>query len=140
MAIVYAVDLLTEGSACVHALPYEDYLFESEMALKEVLTGSPTKFLMNQTIWYFRPKELHKRAALAEVLRRLKDEGERTSWVLSIGDNQTDDDMLTELYRSSREKDMVMNTCTVGRKTTAAKYYVDGVDDILDLLDVLRPP
>ncbi|CAN8068850.1 unnamed protein product [Agarophyton chilense] len=113
---------------------------DARQALEEVLTGSPMEVLMGQKILYVRPKGVHKGAAVAEVLQRLKREGEWPSWVLSVGDDRTDEDMFTELYRGTNSTDVVINTCTVGRKTTAAKYYVDEVDDVLDLLGVLHPP
>jgi len=45
--------------------------------------------------------------------------------------------MFRELYRATEGMDTVVDTCTVGRKTTAAKYYVSGVEDVLDVLECL---
>lgn len=113
---------------------------DARQALEEVLAGSPMEVLMGQKILYVRPKGVHKGAAVAHILQSLDQENEWPAWVLSIGDDRTDEDMFTELYRSSKNREMVVNTCTVGRKTTAAEYYVDSVDDVLDLLSILSPP
>lgn len=108
---------------------------DARLALEEVLAGSPMEVLMGQKILYVRPRGVHKGAAVNEVLRRLEAENEQPSWILSVGDDRTDEDMFKELYRVTERADLVVNTCTVGRKTTAAKYYLDCVDNVLDLLE-----
>lgn len=111
---------------------------DARLALEEVLSGSLMEVLMGQKILYVRPKGVHKGAPVREILRRLKVENESPSWILSVGDDRTDEDMFKELYLATESMDLVVNTCTVGRKTTAAKYYVDSVDDVLDLLECLE--
>lgn len=110
---------------------------DARQALEEVLVGSPMEVLMGQKILYVRPKGVHKGAAVGEVIRLLEERGELPKWVLSIGDDRTDEDMFKELYKLTKDKDVVVNTCTVGRKTTAAKYYVSGVEDVLAVLEAL---
>ena len=110
---------------------------EARQALEDVLGGSPMEVLMGQKILYVRPKGVHKGAAVAEVLRRLKENDCWPEWIFSIGDDRTDEDMFIELNRATSGTDTVVNTCTVGRKTTAAKYYVKGVDDVLGFINRL---
>lgn len=110
---------------------------EARQSLEERLAGSPMEVLMGQQILYVRPRGVHKGSAVSEVMKRLCAEGETLTWLFSVGDDCTDEDMFHELHRFAKESDAVVNTCTVGRKTTSAKYYASGVDDILDLLDAL---
>lgn len=110
---------------------------DARQALEEVLAGSPMEVLMGEKILYVRPKGVHKGAAVSEVIRRLRAEDEDPKWIFSVGDDKTDEDMFRELYQMSGADDIVVNTCTVGRKTTAAKYYVQGVDDVLKFLETL---
>ena len=108
---------------------------DARQALEEVLHGTPMEVLMGQKILYVRPKGVHKGAAVSKILELLEANGDMPSWVLSIGDDRTDEDMFAELARIMTGRDAVVNTCTVGRKTTAAKYYVEDVDDVLSLID-----
>lgn len=110
---------------------------DARQALEEVLAGSPMEVLMGQKILYVRPKGVHKGAAVREVLRLLEEKKECPSWVCSVGDDRTDEDMFDALYQATRDTNVVVNTCTVGRRTTAAKYYVQSVDDVLGVLEDL---
>lgn len=110
---------------------------EARQTLEEKLAASPMEVLMGQKILYVRPRGVHKGAAVAEVLKRLCAEGESPTWLFSVGDDCTDEDMFNELYRFAKNSDVVVNTCTVGRKTTRAQYYVSGVDEVLGLLNEL---
>ena len=93
--------------------------------------------LMGNMILYVRPRGVHKCAAVGEVLKRLLAGHEIPSWIFCVGDDCTDEDMFTELYLFAKEFDTEVNTCTVGRKTTTAKYYVNDVDDIVQLFNQL---
>lgn len=110
---------------------------DARQALQEVLAGSPMEVLMGQKILYVRPRGVNKGAAVGEILQILKEQDESPSWIFSVGDDRTDEDMFEQLYRSTAETDAVVKTCTVGRKTTAAKYYVEQVDDVLNVLGAL---
>lgn len=110
---------------------------DAHQALEEVLAGSPMEVLMGEKILYVRPNGVHKGTAVSAVLRRLKMRQEEPSWIFAVGDDKTDEDMFRELYKAIEGSDIVVNTCTVGRKTTAAKYYVHCVDDILSMLEKL---
>lgn len=111
---------------------------ETKQTLEERLAGSPMEVLMGDMILYVRPRGVHKAAAVNEVLKRLgADVDDPISWIYSVGNDCTDEEMFTELYRFAKDTDITVSTCTVGRKTTRAKYFVSGVDDILQLLSSL---
>lgn len=115
---------------------------EARQTLEEKLAGSRMEVLRGNMILYVRPRGVHKGAVVADILRRLTAEGETPSWIFSIGDDCTDEDMFVELARVAKEnksgnansKTSII-TCTVGRKQTAANYFLSGVDDVLCLLE-----
>lgn len=110
---------------------------DARQALEEVLAGSPMEVLMGHKILYVRPRGVNKGAAVAEILRRLEVGNAKTSWIFSVGDDKTDEDMFSQVYAYTEGSDIVVNTATVGRKTTGAKFFVNGVDEVLDLLERL---
>lgn len=108
---------------------------ETKQTLEERLAGSPMEVLMGQMILYVRPRGVHKGAAVFEVLKRLRaDKDNPVTWIYSVGDDCTDEEMFTEIYRFAKDKDVVVNTCTVQRKTTRAACFATGVDNVVDLL------
>lgn len=76
---------------------------------------------MGRMILSVRPCGVQKGEAIAEVLKRLCAEGESLPRIFSNGDDCTDTDMFHELYLFSREANIVVSTCEVGRMTTRAK-------------------
>lgn len=110
---------------------------DARNVLEQIVVGSPMEVLMGQKILYVRPRGVHKGAATEEILRRLRKGNAMPSWILSIGDDRTDEDMFNALNLLP-EKDVKVTTCTVGRKTTSAKYYVNHVDDVVSLLEQLE--
>ncbi len=56
---------------------------------------------------------------------------------LSVGDDRTDEDMFSALNQLPVSQGVTVTTCTVGRKRTDAKYYVDNVDEVIELLEKL---
>ncbi len=108
---------------------------DARSALEQIVAGSPMEVLMGQKILYVRPRGVNKGAAVQEIVRRLCDRGERPEWILSVGDDRTDEDMFKAL--DSVAKDVAI-TCTVGRKTTAAQFYVNDVEEVIELLEMLE--
>ncbi|ORX50874.1 hypothetical protein DM01DRAFT_324296 [Hesseltinella vesiculosa] len=56
-------------------------------------------------------------------------------FVLAIGDDRSDEDMFAYLNKQNAVKNVI--TCTVGSRSTEAKYYISNVDYVLDLIDTL---
>lgn len=110
---------------------------DARNVLEQIVVGSPMEVLMGQKILYVRPRGVHKGAAANEILRRLRKGGAMPRWILSVGDDRTDEDMFDAL-NALPEEGVSVTTCTVGRKTTSAKYYVDKVDDVISLLEQLK--
>jgi trehalose-phosphatase len=55
-------------------------------------------------------------------------------FVLSIGDDRSDEDMFNFL---NKQKDLKVVTCTVGTRSTEANYYIPNVDSVLSTLEKL---
>ena len=108
---------------------------DARSALEQIVAGSPMEVLTGQKILYVRPRGVNKGAAVEEILTRLCDRGACPEWILSIGDDRTDEDMFKYLDKLSIGNTI---TCTVGRKTTKAMFYVDDVERVVELLEMLR--
>lgn len=55
-------------------------------------------------------------------------------FVLSIGDDRSDEDMFNFLHK---QKSIKVVTCAVGKKSTEANYYIPNVDAVLTTLEAL---
>lgn len=114
---------------------------DARQALHDILFGSPMEVLMGSEAIHVRPRGVHKGAAVAEIFRRLDQSGLTPDWVLSIGDDRTDEDMFEQVHtraqqdaEASPSRSMTVTTVTVGRKTTRALFFVPSVHDVVDLL------
>lgn len=112
---------------------------DAKSALEDVLLGSPMEVLSGNEAIHVRPRGVHKGGAVAEIARRLRGGGWEPDWIFSIGDDRTDEEMyqaVVEVAASAPGElpPAEVTTVTVGRKTTAAKFYVPGVDAVTDLL------
>lgn len=55
-------------------------------------------------------------------------------FVLAIGDDRSDEDMFTFL---NKQKNLKVITCTVGTRSTEARYYIPNVETVLSTLEQL---
>lgn len=76
-----------------------------------------------------------------KVLLRMVDDGTPPDFVMCIGDDRSDEDMFESI--SSTVSGPSLHTapeifaCTVGRKPSKAKYYLDDATDVVKLLQGL---
>lgn len=110
---------------------------EVQHTLEEKLAAGPMEVLMGQMVLYVRPRGVHKGVAVTEILKRLCAEGDSPTWLFAAGNDCMDEDMFNGFHSFVKNPDVVVNTCTVGRRTTQAKYYVNEVEDIVNFLDDL---
>lgn len=113
---------------------------DARSALESIVAGTPLEVLMGHKILYVRPRGTHKGAAVEEILKRLYNADNLPQWILSIGDDRTDEDMFKALrsFQDEHPAKAQITTCTVGRKRTAAQYYVEDVDQVIELLEMLQ--
>lgn len=77
------------------------------------------------------PHEVNKSGIANRVLQDVQPD-----FVLSIGDDRTDEDMFSFLNKQTVAKTTVI-TCTVGSRSTEAQYYITNVDQVIHVLDSL---
>lgn len=113
---------------------------DARQALDEVLFGSPMEVLVGSEAIHVRPRGIHKGAAVAEIMRRLFLKGWKPDFIISIGDDRTDEEMFGQVHASTediypgRPVNEVATTVTVGRKTTLAHFFAPNVKHVLNLL------
>ncbi|KAG5414644.1 hypothetical protein IGI04_002211 [Brassica rapa subsp. trilocularis] len=83
---------------------------------------------------YFTSKGL----VTGKVLRRMLEEGNAPDFVVCIGDDRSDEDMFESITTTlSAQPSSEIFACTVGRKPSKAKYFLDEVSDVVKLLQGL---
>lgn len=76
-----------------------------------------------------------------KIFSSMDDKGKPVDFVLCIGDDRSDEDMFESILNTVTNPDLPMRpeifACTVGRKPSKAKYFLDDVTDVLKLLEGL---
>ena len=76
-----------------------------------------------------------------KVLLRMVEEGTSPDFVTCIGDDRSDEDMFESILSTvsgpSFPAPPAIFACTVGRKPSKAKYYLDDATDVVKLLQGL---
>lgn len=71
----------------------------------------------------------------------MADSGKPPDFVMCIGDDRSDEDMFESILSILSSKSMPVApdifACTVGRKPSKAKYYLDDVADVVKMLQGL---
>ncbi|KAI9248200.1 glycosyltransferase family 20-domain-containing protein [Sporodiniella umbellata] len=73
------------------------------------------------------PHEVNKSLIANRILQDVQPD-----FVLSIGDDRSDEDVFTFL---NKQKNLKVITCKVGKRGTEAKYYIPNVDSVLSILE-----
>jgi trehalose 6-phosphate synthase/phosphatase len=76
------------------------------------------------------PHDINKSSIVNRILQETSPD-----FVLSIGDDRSDEDMFNFLTKQKSLKKVI--TCTVGTRSTEANYFIPNVDGVLSLLDEL---
>jgi trehalose 6-phosphate synthase/phosphatase len=75
------------------------------------------------------------------LLATMEEKGESPDFILCIGDDRSDEDMFevitTAATRGTLAPDAEIFACTVGRKPSKAKYYLDDTAEIVRLMQGL---
>lgn len=75
------------------------------------------------------------------LLSNMQQKGFTPDFVLCIGDDRSDEDMFEEITTSMEGPSIASNAevfaCTVGRKPSKAKYYLDDTAEIVRLMQGL---
>lgn len=75
------------------------------------------------------PTEINKSSITNRILQETTPD-----FVLSIGDDRSDEDMFSFL---NKQKDLKVITCNIGTRSTEATYHIPNVQTVLSTLELL---
>ncbi|KAL5721891.1 hypothetical protein ACHQM5_005477 [Ranunculus cassubicifolius] len=109
--------------------------------LESVLANDPVSVKRGQNIVEVKPQGVNKGLVAERLLQTMKEKEMLPDFVLCIGDDRSDEDMF-EVISSAVGGSILSPTaevfaCTVGRKPSKAKYYLDDTVDIVRLMQGL---
>lgn len=137
----------TKESALVWNYQYADPDFGSCQAkelldhLESVLANEPVSVKSGQHIVEVKPQGVNKGLVAERLLVTMRQKGMLPDFVLCIGDDRSDEDMFEVIIRAkglpSLSPVAEVFACTVGRKPSKAKYYLEDTTEILRMLQGL---
>lgn len=108
--------------------------------LEEILTNEPLETVSGHDIIEVKPAGVNK----GQVVERILTEASRGTtgapdFVLCIGDDRSDEKMYNAMEQITVSPYMPAEVfaCTVGQKPSKAKFYVDGTDNVVAILEKL---
>lgn len=106
--------------------------------MESVLANEPALVERGHHIVEVKPQGVTKGLVSEKVLFKLAEDGKSPDFILCIGDDKSDEDMfesiLNTIASSSIPTIPEIFACTVGKKPSKAKYYLDDTADVLRLL------
>ncbi|XP_048427911.1 probable alpha,alpha-trehalose-phosphate synthase [UDP-forming] 9 [Pyrus x bretschneideri] len=109
--------------------------------LENVLSNEPAVVKRGQHIVEVKPQGVSKGLVTEKILSRMVNDGKAPDFVMCIGDDRSDEDMFESILRTvscpSLPSPPEIFACTVGRKPSKAKYYLDDASDVVKLLQGL---
>lgn len=98
---------------------------ELKMELRTLLSESDIAIFEGNKIIEVKPKNMHKGAIVSELMTQ-----DKWDFIMAIGDDYTDEDMFRVLPERA-------HSIHVGREETIARYTIEDVDSVIDLLKSL---
>ncbi|XP_022956828.1 probable alpha,alpha-trehalose-phosphate synthase [UDP-forming] 9 [Cucurbita moschata] len=109
--------------------------------LENVLANEPAVVKRGQHIVEVKPQGVSKGLVAEKVLSRMVDSGRPPDFVMCIGDDRSDEDMFESILSTVSSPSLLSSpeifACTVGRKPSKAKFYLDDTSDVVRLLQCL---
>ncbi|XP_051187465.1 alpha,alpha-trehalose-phosphate synthase [UDP-forming] 6 [Lolium perenne] len=109
--------------------------------LESVLSNEPVSVKADVNHVEVKPQGVNKGLVAKRLLSAMQERGALPDFVLCIGDDRSDEDMFevitTSVDRPCLSPDATVFACTVGRKPSKAKYYLDDPADIVRLIQAL---
>ncbi|XP_031263126.1 probable alpha,alpha-trehalose-phosphate synthase [UDP-forming] 9 [Pistacia vera] len=106
--------------------------------LENVLANEPAVVKRGQHIVEVKPQGVTKGLVAEKVLLQMVNSGRPPDFVMCVGDDRSDEDMfesiLNTLSSHSLPAPPEIFACTVGRKPSKAKYYLDDAVDVVKML------
>ncbi|KAI3693785.1 hypothetical protein L1987_76737 [Smallanthus sonchifolius] len=137
----------TKESGLVWNYQYADPDFGSCQAkelldhLESVLANEPVTVKSGQNIVEVKPQGINKGLVADRLLTTMKQSGMLPDFVLCIGDDKSDEDMFEAITRAMAGPSLSpvaeVFACTVGRKPSKARYFLEDTTEILRMLQAL---
>ncbi|GMI70752.1 trehalose-phosphatase/synthase 9, TREHALOSE -6-PHOSPHATASE SYNTHASE S9 [Hibiscus trionum] len=105
--------------------------------LGSVLANEPAVVKRGRHIVEVKPQGVSKGLVAEKVLSRMVNGGNAPDFVLCVGDDKSDEDMFQSILTFVSKPAPETFVCTVGRKPSKAKYYLDDTADVLKMLQGL---
>ncbi|KAK7317603.1 hypothetical protein RJT34_01979 [Clitoria ternatea] len=109
--------------------------------LESYLANEPAVVKRGQHIVEVKPQGISKGVVAEQILLTMVNGGNPPDFVLCIGDDRSDEDMFESILRTvlcpSLPSSPEIFACTVGRKPSKAKYFLDDTADVVKLLQGL---
>ncbi|KAF7808581.1 alpha,alpha-trehalose-phosphate synthase [UDP-forming] 6 [Senna tora] len=109
--------------------------------LESVLANEPVTVKSGQNIVEVKPQGVSKGLVVKRLLSTMQENGISPDFVLCIGDDRSDEDMFEVISSSMAGPTLAARAevfaCTVGRKPSKAKYYLDDTAEIVRLMQGL---
>ncbi|CAI9779140.1 unnamed protein product [Fraxinus pennsylvanica] len=109
--------------------------------LETVLANEPVTVKSGQNIVEVKPQGVSKGIVAKRLLHSMQEKGMSSDFVLCIGDDRSDEDMFEVIMSSVATPSMAPSAevfaCTVGRKPSKAKYYLDDTVEIFRVVQGL---
>ncbi|KAF8399284.1 hypothetical protein HHK36_015149 [Tetracentron sinense] len=109
--------------------------------LEQVLANEPVNVKRGKHIVEVKPQQTSKGLVVEKVLSTMANSGKAQDFVMCIGDGRSDEDMFEKISGIASGPTLPPTSgifaCTVGRKPSKAKYYLDDIVDVVKLLQRL---
>lgn len=111
--------------------------------LENVLANEPVVVKRGQHIVEVNPQGISKGIVARNLIATMSGRGKPPDFILCIGDDRSDEDMFETIMGSSPASSAPLPAtcnvfaCTVGKKPSKAKYYLDDTVDVINLLQGL---
>ncbi|XP_042478514.1 alpha,alpha-trehalose-phosphate synthase [UDP-forming] 6-like [Macadamia integrifolia] len=107
--------------------------------LESVLANEPVSVKSGQSIVEVKPQGVSKGLVAERLLSTMEEKEMVPDFVLCIGDDRSDEDMFEVITRNMAASSLEAQVfaCTVGRKPSKAKYYLDDTGEIVRLMQGL---
>lgn len=107
--------------------------------LENVLANEPVVVKRGQQILEVNPQGISKGIVVRNLISTMSNRRKPPDFVLCIGDDRSDEDMFETIMGSPTTEPSIPETsdvfaCTVGKKPSKAKYYLDDTVDVINLL------
>ncbi|KAH7428543.1 hypothetical protein KP509_09G006300 [Ceratopteris richardii] len=108
--------------------------------LENVLANEPVAVKSGQQIVEVKPQGISKGMVVEKLIGLMTKKGTPPDFVLCIGDDRSDEDMFESILNPSVAPEFPKSevfACTVGRKPSKAKYYLEDTVDVICMLQGL---